>query len=50
MTDKYLEPTCPECESTDVEVEDSGIAQYTCNNCGYKSSEDEDEWIKKVEK
>lgn len=50
MTDKYLEPTCPECGSTDVEIEDNGIALYTCNDCGYASSEDEDCWIEKVKK
>ena len=47
MKDKYLEPTCPECDSTDVDIDDNGIAFYTCNECGYESSEDEDEWIRK---
>ena len=46
MIDKYLEPTCPGCGSTDIEVEDNGIAYYECNSCGYESTEDEDEWIK----
>lgn len=39
--DNDEEIECPECESTDVEDDESGYMQYTCNDCGHQWGHDD---------
>lgn len=35
---------CPECGSKNVKIYENELIYYSCQNCGYGSSEDEDCW------